>query len=182
MKRIRLVNITPPDKSSVRMQQRLYSVYLGRGQVMKFSNLKAAQRFSQDYSDLITMLLHELNFCLAEAYTMYRAAWFYFSDERTRTNLIALETEISNNIRQAEDHLQRLVTRTAGSFGADLVKRFSQAAADCLCQTFAAIGSLLQRRSDYAGMKRAQLCQARVENAMVKVNAWIQDQLNEMNR
>lgn len=161
------------------MQRRLYSVYLGREQVMRFSNLKDAQKFSQDYSELITMLLHELNFSLSEAYTMYRAAWFYFSDDRTKTNLLAMERDISENIRQAEDQLQRLVTRTSGVYGADLVKRFSQSAAEHLAAAFDNLASLLGRRSDYAGMKRAQLCRARVQHSIQKVNDWIAEKLSQ---
>ena len=86
------------------------------------------------------------------------------------------------NIRNVDDTLQRLVTNTNGVYGAPLIRQFTTSACNQLALCFDRLADLLKRRSDYAGMKRAEISKGRVIGAASRIDAWIDDRFTSKNR
>jgi hypothetical protein len=177
MKKVNLVKITMPDKANVRTDAKAYSVYLGPGKVARFKSYRAARKFSLDYTNQITHLMHELNFAIVEAFTMYRQAWFYFHDQKTGVNYLALEKMISDNIATAESMLQKLVINTNGVYGADLISRFCGEAMAHLIKAFKCLETIYSKRSDYAAVRRAEICKERISLSYEMLQQWIKQNL-----
>lgn len=78
MKRIKLVNYTVPDLSSVKTKDKLYSVSLGNGYTASFASKAETLAFLAQTNRDLSHKLYELNFLYADVMRIYRLAWPYF--------------------------------------------------------------------------------------------------------
>lgn len=91
MKKIKIKGLTEPDKNSVFINSRFYTVNLGNGIKKQFLNKADAVKFVNEVSKYLTYKLHECNELYISAFTYYRRAWFYFDNDKvTKSNLADL--------------------------------------------------------------------------------------------
>lgn len=107
MRQVRLWHIVLPDKSSVYIKQKQYSVFLGNGAKCYFTNLKDAKQFIAETNRFLTSILHELNRLYGELFVEYRKVWFYMSDnyetKRVEKDLKLLFIELDNYFARIGD-------------------------------------------------------------------------------
>lgn len=128
MKTIKIQQYTPPNKSSVYIKDKKYSIRLGNGYEGIFGSRESVISFLHETNTFLNNKMHELNFIFAEAFTLYRCAWFYL-DNKKAAKLSSLEDKIKRNIAAIEHGFTMLTNRSHLPNGNYLVfKHFSNIA------------------------------------------------------
>jgi hypothetical protein len=81
MKKIALTNYGKPDRSSVLIKRKLYSVYLGNSETLYFQSERAAKEFLAETNRFLNRILHECNILHINTFEIYRTYWFYLDNE-----------------------------------------------------------------------------------------------------
>lgn len=92
MRKIRIDKVSIPDLTSHYIKQRMYSVSLGNGSTVWFSNEKQAYAHLADVNRVLNQVLHELNYIYGNAYMTYRTNWGYFYGTRKKDERIIKNT------------------------------------------------------------------------------------------
>lgn len=100
MKDIRITQINRPDKSCVRIKNRLYRVALGNGVTCYFYSMKHSKQFSAETTRFLNSMLQELNYIYIMVFELYRYAWLYL-DTKTDNELFSLVADINKNLSSA---------------------------------------------------------------------------------
>ncbi len=111
MKRIKLTNYTPPDKSSVFTENLKYSVSLGNGYSASFANGKEAKAFLAETNRELNNKMYELNLLFGDVIKMYRNAWPYFDFGR-KSVVNNLQGIIKDRVDGVENSFNLLVDRS----------------------------------------------------------------------
>lgn len=78
MKRLKVDTLQPPaDPGSAVTSERMYTVHLGHGGLLRFSSRRHALAAQAEASRQLTELMFTANLMLTEAFGLYRLAWPY---------------------------------------------------------------------------------------------------------
>lgn len=112
MKKTKVTRITPPDKTSIRTNQRMYNVFITSGMNKRFTSRREAEAFTAKLSRYMQDSLHELNKMYAEAWHYYRDLWFYLDHHKGNTldrklyNILdAIHRDFGQSVKPAPESL-----------------------------------------------------------------------------
>lgn len=114
MKQIKIQHFTPANKNSVYIDKKKYSVQLGNGIKKLFTDKKQAVAFLSETNLFLNTKLKELNFILIDVFELYRIAWFYMDNTRTKKqlNLSKIDHKSKNEIQNLFKTFDIIVSRT----------------------------------------------------------------------
>mgnify|MGYP001240612540 CR=1 FL=1 len=111
MKRIKITQITEPNKHSVYIKDKKYfNVFIGLIRLY-FTNGVRAKKFIADSNRFLNSILHECNYLLGEIYVEYRKVWFY-TKQHTE---IDVDRDIESRMLMINKHFNWLTTRSETS-------------------------------------------------------------------
>lgn len=105
MKKIKIQQITKPDKTSVYIRDKYYYIYLGDSRYYYFKNEVKARQFLAETNRFLNAVLHELNSMYSQILIEYRSIWFYIEG-----NLINL---LPNQIYDLEKLFNLLIKKSS---------------------------------------------------------------------
>ena len=79
MKKIKIIQFTEPNFTSILIKQRAYHVFLWNGKTTYFQNKKDCLKYLADANEFLNEKLFEVNLMLNNCYQQYRNLWFYMS-------------------------------------------------------------------------------------------------------
>jgi hypothetical protein len=172
MKRIKLNNITNPNRQSIYTRNHTYGVQLAPGVNIKTANFKRAKRIQQLYEDLLNECLHEYNLLLSDFFVQYRNIWFFLEDKRQHKYYTTLETQFQNVISGCSRSMDRIASGPAMAYATFSAYSAMSETGQLLASGFSAMGEFLKKRSDWSGVARMKLQKERAQNILERVESF----------
>lgn len=110
MKKIKLVQYTAPDYTSILVVNHSYQVSLGNGYKIAFENKKETLTFLSETSRILNVKMFELNFLFSEIMRAYRHAWPYYENGKGN-GMNNFQGILGNKIQWIESAFNLLVDR-----------------------------------------------------------------------
>lgn len=165
MKKVNIRNVNAPDTTSVFVNRKLYSIYLGNGENYSFTSKKNTLAFTAALNRHINACVYEFNMLYSQLFAEYRENWYYFlSDmQRANTDLIRIEQQVRKNFDSVNVAFERLIHNTRGINGNYYVYTFL----DLVCKNLTEIANQLavlhRKRSNMAQVTHMHITATRLQ-------------------
>lgn len=130
MKKIKIVDYVPPDRSADYTDQHQYTTYINQ-EYYTFSNERKLKTFMQRVSDKLTEIGHSLNSHYVQLFGHYRHIWIDASDRQGIADKHELVSSIKHGLTPVDELLNTAFTKSrtgglyAGSnqYGVEFLKK-----------------------------------------------------------
>ncbi len=165
MKRIKIQNISPPDKTSVYTRNHYYSIFLASEKTIYFKNEVKAKQFLAETNRLYNSIMHEYNFIYIQLLTEYRTIWFYLDQN--------FKNDIPVKISDLEKVFDLVIVKSSHSVNGNpftfqyLIKIYT-----ILHDIALSLRSVMQEKDYYHKIQQIDIFINQLSDIFIKLNSW----------
>lgn len=164
MKQIKITQYGMPDNTSLYINDKMYSVYLGNNIIKYFPSYKGAKMFLAKTNRFLNSKLHELNYIYTLMFSEYRRIWFFLESEIE----IAINIQITNI-----DKKFNFCCRKANSGNGNVMTIKNMLyLADCINIIFNKIKDILLHKKYYTDLKRVEIHIKHLNNLIKEITEY----------